>query len=352
MNLCTLVFAGSILLGGQLLSAVAAAPTAKLLEARPIWDQAPHNAFTGLVRFQNRWYCAFRESTTHDFSPGRLRVLVSNDGQEWTSAALITPRPGDFQDQLAKSANGIIDLRDANLSVTARNELMLVGGSQTERSDGTWWHTMMWFSENGRDWSRPVMIGDPNFWIWKVVWRQGKAYAAGYSCRHKDKVRFYRSDDGRKFQVVADNILPSWAPQDVASGETSLVFSENGTCYGLVRRDRQPTEALIGQTKPPYIDWTWKRLNKRLGGPLMIQLPGGRLWVAGRLTDGGRRTSLCWLDPEQGQLHEVLKLPSGGDTGYPGMVYHEGLLWITYYASHEGKSNIYLAKVRIEPSGK
>ena len=42
----------------------------------------------------------------------------------------------------------------------------------------------------------------------------------------------------------------------------------------------------------------------------------------------------------------VLKLPSGGDTSYPGMVWHQGLLWISYYSSHEGKTNIYLAKIR------
>jgi hypothetical protein len=26
---------------------------------------------------------------------------------------------------------------------------------------------------------------------------------------------------------------------------------------------------------------------------------------------------------------------------------HDGLLWVSYYASHEGKTSIYLAKVRL-----
>ena len=42
----------------------------------------------------------------------------------------------------------------------------------------------------------------------------------------------------------------------------------------------------------------------------------------------------------------VLKLASGGDTSYPGMVWHEGLLWLSYYSSHEGRASIYLAKIR------
>jgi hypothetical protein len=43
----------------------------------------------------------------------------------------------------------------------------------------------------------------------------------------------------------------------------------------------------------------------------------------------------------------VLTLPSGGDTSYPGLVFHDGLLWMSYYSSHEGKAGVYLAKIRL-----
>ena len=79
----------------------------------------------------------------------------------------------------------------------------------------------------------------------------------------------------------------------------------------------------------------------------MIQLPDGRFVAAVRLYDGGARTSLCWLDPDQATMTEFLKLPSGGDTSYAGLVWHEGLLWISYYSSHEGRTSIYLAKVKL-----
>ena len=42
----------------------------------------------------------------------------------------------------------------------------------------------------------------------------------------------------------------------------------------------------------------------------------------------------------------VLRLPSGGDCSYPGMVVYDGLLWMSYYSSHEGKTSIYLARIR------
>jgi hypothetical protein len=43
----------------------------------------------------------------------------------------------------------------------------------------------------------------------------------------------------------------------------------------------------------------------------------------------------------------LLDLPSSGDSSYPGMVWHQGLLWISYYSSHEGKTAIYLARVKL-----
>ena len=59
------------------------------------------------------------------------------------------------------------------------------------------------------------------------------------------------------------------------------------------------------------------------------------------------RTSLAWIDPQAGKLTEFLKLPSGGDTSYAGLVFYDGLLWVSYYSSHEDKTSIYLAKVEL-----
>jgi hypothetical protein len=76
-------------------------------------------------------------------------------------------------------------------------------------------------------------------------------------------------------------------------------------------------------------------------------LADGRLIAGVRLYDGGARTAIMSIDPQTGKPTELLKLPSGGDTSYPGLVWHNSLLWISYYSSHEGKTSIYLAKVRL-----
>lgn len=305
----------------------AAEDPVRLVEIRKIWDQAPHNAFTDLVRFQDRWFCVFREGTGHVSPDGALRVITSADGKKWESAALIT------------SPNS--DLRDAKINVTPDGQLMLSGAEALHDKSKKTHQSLAWFSKDGRTWSEKHDIGDPDFWLWRVTWHKGKAYGIGYDGRKEQTVRLYSSNDGRNFHTLVERFFDVGYPN-----ETSLVF-DGDTAYCLLRRDGTPNTGLLGFSQPPYTKWEWKDLGQRIGGPHMIRLPDGRYVAAVRLHDGGVRTSLAWVDPQAGKLTEFLKLPSGGDTSYAGLVLHDGLLWVSYYSSHEGKTSIYLAKVRI-----
>ena len=131
--------------------------------------------------------------------------------------------------------------------------------------------------------------------------------------------------------------------------EVALVFRKDDTCFCLSRRDGKPSSAVLGTSHPPYTDWTWQDLKKPVGGPQMIELPNGQLVAAVRLYDEPVRTSLCWVDPVAGALTEILKFPSGDDTSYAGMVWHDNLLWVSYYTRHQDrKAKIWLAKVRFK----
>ena len=80
-----------------------------------------------------------------------------------------------------------------------------------------------------------------------------------------------------------------------------------------------------------------------------------------RLLDGRsfQRVGLCWIDPQRQTMEEFLVLPgaqiegparSSGDWGYPGLVWHEGALWVSYYAPDEAgadKTSIYVAQVAL-----
>jgi len=301
----------------------------RLIEAGKIWDKAPHNAFTDLVYFQGQWLCVFREGKTHISPDGALRVVASVDGRSWNSAALIA------------SENS--DLRDPKLSIRSDGQLMLSAAALHDKALHTH-QSSVWFSRNGATWGEKQDIGDPDFWLWRVTWHKQTAYAIGYGCKEENSLRLYRSEDGIHFEPLVSRLFDQGYPN-----ETSVVF-KGDTAYCLLRRDGSPNSGLIGVSEPPYIEWKWKDLSVRVGGPHMLLLPDGRFVAAVRLYDRAIRTSICSIDPEQAKLTEILRLPSGGDTSYAGLALHEGLLWVSYYSSHEGNTAIYLAKVEITAS--
>ena len=81
----------------------------RLVSVNRIWDRSPHNAFTDLIRFRDRWWCTFREAECHGASSGRIRIR----------AAVV--------------AEAGIDLRDPKLSIMPDGRLLLLtGGSLHE----------------------------------------------------------------------------------------------------------------------------------------------------------------------------------------------------------------------------
>jgi hypothetical protein len=308
-------------------------PKLKLVEVSRIWSQAPHNAFTDLIRYKNRWFCVFREGSSHVSPDGAIRVLSSSDGTNWASASLIATQYGD--------------LRNPKLSITTDERLMLTAVEAYPAQEWVRHQTFVWLSLDGRNWGSRVKIGDPNMWLGQVAWHNRRAYSLGYSTTRDHFIRMYTATDGISFQPHGEVMLNKSFPS-----EASLLFESNDAALCVLRReDADPKEgaALLGTSQPPYRGWSWRSLGVRIGGPNMIQLPDERVVVAARLYDGRERTSLCWLDADSGILDEFLTLPSGGDSSYPGLVYYDGLLWISYYSSHEGKASIYLAKVQIPP---
>lgn len=307
-------------------------PTPRLVESQRIWDKADHNAFTDLLFHQGRWFCVFREGSRHVSPDGALRVITSEDGKQWESLALVM-HPTE-------------DLRDAKISITPDDRMMLNGAGMIADAEVRY-HSMVWFSEDlGKTWTEHKRIGDPGFWLWRAQWRDGLCYSMGYRTdrdRTNRIVTFYRSGDGENYE----RLIPKLNLVN-GVGEDAILFFEDDSALCLFRHETGDKMAFLGKSTPPYDSWTWTKLNKRIGGPNMLQLPDGNIIAVTRLYDGGTRTSISWVDPEKGVMTECLKLPSGGDTSYPGLVWKDDMLWISYYSSHEEKSSIYLAKVAFD----
>jgi len=324
-------------------AAETAAPApARLVEHRKIWDAAPHNAFTDLVRFKDRWYCVFREGAGHVSPDGAVRVLTSDSGYWWESVARIE-MPG-------------YDLRDPKVSVMPNPpRLMLLGGATVRegKQPATESQSFVAISDDGKKWGKVFWVGPTNQWLWRVTWHRsnglGVAYDVSPTSRSAKKygTSLLLTKNGTDYDTLVADLYTESGPT-----EATLRFGEDDMLYCLQRRDGQTTNsALLGVSKKiPYSEWDWKDLGKYFGGPNFLQIPDGRWIAVGRLTNHGpdkkTKTVVCELDTAKAELKPLLDLPSGGDSSYPGLVWHDNLLWVSYYSSHEGKSAIYLARVK------
>ncbi|GIW96819.1 MAG: hypothetical protein KatS3mg111_0152 [Pirellulaceae bacterium] len=309
----------------------------EVVSVKRIWDRAPHNAFTDLIRFADQWYCVFREGRGHVSPDGAVRVLVSTDGLRWESAAR-------FQRQDA-------DLRDPKLAITPDGKLMLIAAGAMHRTEPHRHRTFAWYSQDGSIWTSESEIGQPDYWLWRVTFGDRLALGIAYTTNSpQDRhTRLFSSVDGRQWRVHVPRLLDDGYPT-----EASIQFV-NQRAYAVQRRDGsapQTATGLLGVADPPYDQWAWLDLGVRVGGPALTISPHGKMLAVVRLYDGSTRTAVCEVDPIHGTIEELLVLPSGGDTSYAGCVWRENTLWISYYSGHEARNNafttaIYVAQVNI-----
>jgi hypothetical protein len=301
----------------------------EIVEVFKIWDKAPHSAFTDLIRFKGNWYCTFREADSHAGGQnGKIRVVVSEDGNKWSSSALLTEEG--------------VDLRDPKLSITPDGRLMLLmGGSVYEGKKLISRQPRVAFSKDGCNWTATQKILSEGDWLWRVTWHEAKAYGVSYRTEPKEDwtLTLFVSKDGLKYDKVCKLNVPGNA------NETTLRFLPSGEMTALVRREGGSKKAWIGVSEAPYKKWTWKETKHQIGGPNFIILPDGKMYAGGRNYIDKVSTMIGPLTPDG--YEPIFTLPSGGDTSYPGMVWHENLLWVSYYSSHEGKASIYLAKIKL-----
>lgn len=309
-----------------------------LVSLQKIWDHHNHSALTDFIRFKDLWYCVFRESDAHvGGKNGVIRLLKSANCTIWEPSAL-------FEEEG-------VDLRDPKLSIASTGQLMLLCGGTVYNHDNKYMtrQPRVSFSSDGERWTSLQKIMSPHDWLWRLTWHKGRAY--GFSYRFSDTrdklkewiVSLHASVDGLNYDLVRSFDIKGYP------NETTLRFLPSGDMIALLRRDRWcDNHAWIGTSSPPYTEWNWIPSAHYFGGPNFLILNENEMWAAGRLisdTPYGQmeKTALAKMSPSA--LTPSLILPSGGDTSYPGLVYYEGFLWMTYYSSHEENTAIYLAKI-------
>ncbi len=320
-----------------------------------IWDRAPHAAFVDMVHWRGSLWCAFREGTGHvPGIDGVVRILRSDDGMNWQSAARI--------------AEEGVDLRDPKLSVTPWSDLMvLIGGSVYRGGERVSMGPRVAFGSIDSSPElrfrmgeiQPVQLPEDlttgQDWLWRVTWRETTAWEVVYQITDDGRrLQLVFSEDGRRYVHVAK------LPVDPASipNETTLRFLPDARMVAVVRREGAEKTGLIGHAAPPYREWSFAELPVKLGGPDLFVVPDSArvagdhpvLLLASRAYDpGGARTMLGRVTLDGG-FERLLTLPSGGDCSYPRLLpdpLDRRRLLCAYYSSHVGgRAAIHLATLR------
>lgn len=358
-----------LLLAALLMVVACAAPKAALtsrddvvdFRVSRVWgDGSTHCAFTSMTVFRGRYYLAFREGAGHVFgedrtSLGRLRVLVSDDGDRWTPVALLE-RDG-------------YDLRDPSLSVTPDGKLLIsTGGSRYNEARTLIGRGPMYsISEDGLHFSEPeaCIVESSNVsgldWIWKVDWKDGTGYGVIYSIvdateglGSQSRVSLLSTPDGIHFKDVTRlDVSPAEYPN-----EASVHFLPDGRMAMILRLEKVPY-GLWGVSEAPYTDWKFSRIRLQLGGPdFIVTGPASLIGGSRAPIIGGTNKTILFKGTIDGVFDPICILPSAGDTSYPDFLIVGDELWVSYYSCHDSmhpgllrnpyegsKPSVYLAKI-------
>jgi hypothetical protein len=181
-------------------------------------------------------------------------------------------------------------------------------------------------------------------WLWRASWHRGVAYAVVYQPAGDSSIlQLVKSRDGIHYSSVTE-LDVSGRPN-----ETTLRFTADDQMIALARREGGNAHGYIGSSAPPYSSWQWQELPARLGGPDLLIFPDGKLLAGTREYPPNRKSAMILARvTKQGDFRKLLTLPSGGDCSYPGLLVQDSLLYVSYYSSHEDKTAIYLARLRLD----
>lgn len=315
-------FCGLLLLSLFLTSAAIKEPSTKL-----IWEGDSHAAFTSLIFFNDYLYCAFRNANQHVDTNGKdngsICIIRSKDGEEW--GAFITFKDSDY------------DLRDPQLSVTPSGELMLLA-EKVQYNEGlakTRNTAVSFITEDGEY----TPISNIHFdaydnwnWIWNIEWIDGAAYGFCY-------IPFFglvKSEDGINYELVEKIYL------DGNPTEASVAKLDKNHLLAIVRRDSLAALGIYNLTDK---QWQWKDCDEKIACPKIIKVKRNLL-VVGRSYKYGSQTSLYRFSKYKQELVPIVRISGDKDCSYPGIVYKNRELYISWHKGDANSSNIYLTSLR------
>lgn len=301
----------------------------QVIKNTKIWQGHKYASFTSLEYFKGYLYCAFREANSHydvnGNDNGSITILKSRSGRTWSKHCVI------------KEAG--YDLRDPKLSITPNNELMLlVQKVKYESGESIVRQSMVGMVPAVK--SRQVKLVPINViptikknWLWDVTWINDEACGFIYT----DRFCYVSSPDGFNYTIKE-------TPNITSMPTEAAILKYGEYVYSLLRRNGNAFWGCLSNSG----SWRWNEMNQRIDCPVLVATSNGiiaaaRTWVASKPS-----VSLLRISPQDGAAKNIIELSSSSDCGYPGVVYREPYLYVSYYQGDNISSSIYLAKILLK----
>lgn len=299
----------------------------KPLEVRKVLADGKHNAFTAMRRFKGDLWLAFRSGDAHNSPTADVLVLRSKDGRDWQQA---------YKLDVAK------DDRDPQFVATEKR-LFLYCPSMDGKELNSW----LAYTDDGTTWSAPQKVYEPQFILWKPCIHDGVFYAAAHKKDESSggkgrEVHFVKSTDGVKWEKVSTIRAGNW------ESETTLFFDEKHHATAFLRQKYGSPQAQILEAVPPYTTWASRPAGSPHFSGHSVHTFRGVTYLLTRSVGPGKTSGSTIYTFADGKLTPYCELPAGGDCAYLEAVEEGANMLVSYYSTHEGSTNIYLAVVPLK----
>jgi hypothetical protein len=302
------------------------------------WNEAEHNAFTDLIKYDGYYYCVFRIASDHNSFDGKTRIIRSSDGKNWSAFALLS-LPN-------------MDLRDAHFFIDDYNVLSL---SINIRNVYNQRQNVLYKLQNGQFIKTNVFHVDNDFFYWGFYKLNDRVYSVGYNVKQicfssldskKPKLMLFNNANLACDSFQYANVGGTWINRDFdCPCEASMVITPDSTVIMIVRDEHTPGHSFFGVSKFPYKNWKWTTFPYFVRGPKLALLPNGKLLLAAGSMSHYDLTYYAIVNPDDFSVEKIRSFPSGGDTGYPGVVIEGNTALVSYYSSHEGNARVYIYRL-------
>jgi hypothetical protein len=185
-----------------------------------------------------------------------------------------------------------------------------------------------------------------------IVWKPIEFEKLYYAGAHKKdevsggkgrEVHFVKSKDGINWEKVSTIRAGNW------ESETTLHFEKDGTCYAFLRQKYGSPQARILEAKTPYTEWKNRPTDvPHFSGHSVRTYEGVTYFFTRDRGPKANEFGQVIYTFSEGKLTPYCRLPAGGDCAYAEAVRDGDNMLVSYYSSHEGNTNIYLAVVPLK----